>query len=118
MTKLAPECVRTSDPVIRSPARYGWTTAPAFGLMELVLGFCKGSNYLQLFKNQRRLEDAEGVEDIEDFLNGNKMLYHSSMCGKYHYVFTVIPGNWQRFQNNERRGNDGVLGLFCAHCLG
>ena len=28
-TKLAPEWVRTSDPVIRSPARYRWTTAPA-----------------------------------------------------------------------------------------
>ena len=31
MTKLAPEWVRTSDPVIRSPARYRWTTAPAGG---------------------------------------------------------------------------------------
>ena len=30
MTKLAPEWVRTSDPVIRSPARYCWTTAPAY----------------------------------------------------------------------------------------
>ena len=29
MTKLAPEWVRTNDPVIRSPARYCWTTAPA-----------------------------------------------------------------------------------------
>ena len=29
MTKLAPEWVRTSDPVIRRPARYRWTTAPA-----------------------------------------------------------------------------------------
>ena len=29
MTKLAPEWVRTSDPVIRCPARYRWTTAPA-----------------------------------------------------------------------------------------
>ena len=29
MTKLAPEWVRTSDPVIRSPARYRWTTATA-----------------------------------------------------------------------------------------
>ena len=29
MTKLAPEWVRTRDPVIRSPARYRWTTAPA-----------------------------------------------------------------------------------------
>ena len=30
MTKLAPEWVRTSDPVIRSPACYRWTTAPAY----------------------------------------------------------------------------------------
>ena len=29
MTKLAAEWVGTSDPVIRSPARYRWTTAPA-----------------------------------------------------------------------------------------
>ena len=33
MTKLAPEWVRTSDPVIRSPARYRWTTAPALPLL-------------------------------------------------------------------------------------
>ena len=32
MTKLAPAWVRTIDPVIRSPARYRWTTAP--GLVE------------------------------------------------------------------------------------
>ena len=31
MTKLAPEWVRTSDPVIRSPVPYRWTTAPAEG---------------------------------------------------------------------------------------
>ena len=30
MTKLAPEWVRTNDPVIRSPARYRWSTAPAY----------------------------------------------------------------------------------------
>ena len=29
MTKIAPEWVRITDPVIRSPARYRWTTAPA-----------------------------------------------------------------------------------------
>ena len=33
MTKLAPEWVRTTDPVIRSPARYRWTTAPAICYM-------------------------------------------------------------------------------------
>ena len=42
MTKLAPEWVRTSDPVIRSPARYRWTTAPALNSDEDV-----SSNWLQ-----------------------------------------------------------------------
>ena len=37
MAKLAPEWVRTSDPVIRSPARYRWTTAPAPEACENVL---------------------------------------------------------------------------------
>ena len=31
MTKLAPEWVQTSDPVIRSPARYRWTTGARLG---------------------------------------------------------------------------------------
>ena len=35
MTKLAPEWVRNSDPVIRSPARYRWTTAPASGIVGI-----------------------------------------------------------------------------------
>ena len=34
MTKFAPEWVRTSDPVIRSPARYRWGTAPAENTSE------------------------------------------------------------------------------------
>ena len=34
MTKLAPERVRYSDPVIRSPARYRWTTVPALNQRE------------------------------------------------------------------------------------
>ena len=47
MTKLAPEWVRTRDPVIRSPARYRWTTAPAPGRRGTVTGdhtvFASGS---------------------------------------------------------------------------
>ena len=34
MTKLAPEWVRTNDPVIRRSARYRWTTAPALEFDE------------------------------------------------------------------------------------
>ena len=37
MTKLAPEWVRTCNPVIRSPARYRWTTAPARSALQSVL---------------------------------------------------------------------------------
>ena len=39
MTKLAPEWVRTSDPVIRSPARYRWTTAPPFSDSEIAKNY-------------------------------------------------------------------------------
>ena len=42
MTKLAPEWVQTSDPVIRSPACYYWTTAPAQSIPEkryLIMAF-------------------------------------------------------------------------------
>ena len=37
MTKLAPEWVQTSDPVIRSPARYHRTTAPASKIMKTAM---------------------------------------------------------------------------------
>ena len=37
MTKLAPEWVRTSDPVIRSPARYRWTTASGQRILSVVI---------------------------------------------------------------------------------
>ena len=45
MTKLSPEWVRTSDPVIRSPARYSWTTAPAQWRWKRVPQFDPGYNY-------------------------------------------------------------------------
>ena len=47
MTKLAPEWVRTSDPVIRSPARYRWTTAPAYRTAGVasVFVWCKGFSF-------------------------------------------------------------------------
>ena len=47
MTKLAPEWVRTSDPVIRIPARYRWSTAPVhiYGVRE-----CISDNVCSLIK--------------------------------------------------------------------
>ena len=60
MTKLAPEWVRTSDPVIRSPARYRWTMAPAYSklgeitiliLKKLMqIGVMTNINYCCLFR--------------------------------------------------------------------
>ena len=55
MTKLAPEWVRTSDPVIRSPARYRWTTAPA-GIRNTT------------YAVQARFYWKGLVKDLEDFV--------------------------------------------------
>ena len=44
MTKLAPEWVRTSDPVIRSPARYRWSTAPAYRTDRIIWVYNKHIN--------------------------------------------------------------------------
>ena len=46
MTKLAPEWVRTSDPLIRSPARYRWTTAPAIFLLRTIVVVCHLNLYI------------------------------------------------------------------------
>ena len=48
MTKLTPEWIRTSNPVIRSPACYRWTTAPALELEGIVV-------------NNRTLSDMENI---------------------------------------------------------
>ena len=67
MTKLAPEWVRTSDPVIRSPARYRWTTAPA---CINVMGRCivmvaRGSMYdIRQSRAPRRLSDWRGASEV------------------------------------------------------
>ena len=56
MTKLAPEWVRTSDPVIRSPARYRWTTAPAFVIMTAWVNYiCSGYGSLIITTHQEQL---------------------------------------------------------------
>ena len=47
MTKLAPEWVRTGDPVIRSPARYRWTTAPTVVTSRDI--FCLGGFKTYMF---------------------------------------------------------------------
>ena len=62
MTKLAPEWVGTSDPVIRSPARYRWTTAPASGKStedyKVILEHISQSNVLEI---QSVVMDFENV---------------------------------------------------------
>ena len=52
MTKLAPEWVRTSDPVIRSPARYRWTTAPAYLIQmtsHVQMQFCSNNILIKTY---------------------------------------------------------------------
>ena len=49
MTKLAPEWIRTSDPVIRSPARYRWTTAPAHYPEEVIQDRTEYLGYIYFF---------------------------------------------------------------------
>ena len=53
MTKLAPEWVRTSDPVIRSPARYRWTTAPAQRYVQNII--CIKKQILQRSRPQKAI---------------------------------------------------------------
>ena len=51
MTKLAPEWVRSSDPVIRSPARYRWTTAPACVIFEGICSLLAEIYNIEIWKN-------------------------------------------------------------------
>ena len=55
MTKLAPEWVRTSDPVIRSPARYHWTTAPANKFIDVFPNITIAGNYPAFSKSAGKL---------------------------------------------------------------
>ena len=51
MMKHAPEWVRTSNPVIRSPAHYRWTTAPAYILCLNIACDCVCIIYIYLYMN-------------------------------------------------------------------
>ena len=55
--KLAPEWVRTSDPVNRSPARYRWTTAPALASVRSWQANVNGSRVLRKITNAKIYED-------------------------------------------------------------
>ena len=61
MTNLAPEWVRTSDPVIRSPARYRWTTAPANMLIGMTMGQLDDYTFL-VARLSRRYDPLEREE--------------------------------------------------------
>ena len=54
MTKHVPEWVRTSDPVIRSPARYRWTTAPASPTLCIIgMPSCLTVEWIVIVPNNR-----------------------------------------------------------------
>ena len=76
MTKLAPEWVRTSDPVIRSPARYRWTTAPAIDLVEkLHLQFCKSILYVNKSTPTCMVLGDLGRRRVEHLVDGRMLTY-------------------------------------------
>ena len=78
MTKLAPEWVQTSDPVIRSPARYRWTTAPAlrvhrafYRLPESTLQVAKVAKVLHCINNGTIAQyKGKNIDEIEFDLEG------------------------------------------------
>ena len=145
MTKLAPEWVRTSDPVIRSPARYRWTTAPAMivGWNQLTTTGGKRHNHpilagnrslwqrwpysttsAQLFRCQTQMKDliTKANKDRQGMLDRLKLAemkersHQRNMCGKL--PLRVCSKVFLFVVRYSIIGNDRVLGLFCAHCLG
>ena len=64
LTKLAPEWVRTSDPVIRSQARYRWTTAPAGLCMKDII------IYIYILMNIGVIRTAPGPYFHTTIING------------------------------------------------
>ena len=51
LMKHAPEWVRTSNPVIRSPARYRWITAPAGRIIQAIGTMLKEDQRQKLWHN-------------------------------------------------------------------
>ena len=85
MTKLAPEWVRTSDPVIRIPARYRWTMAPALKIIGHVEVIGVSSmNVLDVFNSKRiHYYYSENIMN-HAFLSHNQ--HNRAHRGSYHNV--------------------------------
>ena len=72
MTKLAPEWVRTSGPVIRSPARYRWTTVPACVTRWSTVGRSSGTvqkSRNMFFNGCEYFMGTTGDGDVSDCFN-------------------------------------------------
>ena len=85
MTKLAPEWVRTSDPVIRSPVRYRWTTAPA----------CKMVKKGQRSKQQALCTTSASCLTVETMMEGQ--------CNTVQWV--VVSTKWPSFRVQCAKNN-------------
>ena len=97
MTKSAPEWVRTSDPVIRSPAHYRWTTAPAGAAEEASIGnivdSCRiwESHTEPVFVGSVR-QDPDGSQSMSQVTVSDKSLPATSESTRLHQdVGRVIP---------------------------
>ena len=96
MTKLAPEWVRTSDPVIRSPERYRWTTAPApkgsfmctqpYTVLHTATPLINHSGTTGIYphrSNQTTQDSNPGPSDHKSHNLPYKPIYKSTSCKVY-----------------------------------
>ena len=61
MTKLAPEWIRTSDPVIRSRARYRWTMVTALFNTQRGIEIC---HLFELISGSREIHSPLAVNEM------------------------------------------------------
>ena len=96
MTNLAPEWVRTSDPVIRSPARYRWTTAPAQISVEETY-IMKERKYIHINTNNSRSKRLILVDmnSSDPYINIGVQILHTIVreSGAKKLTILIIYGN-------------------------
>ena len=98
MTKLAPEWVRTSDPVIRSPARYRWTTAPASPAVRADLKSAMSTSVAGMADcSVRRMGETGSSQTLACTQLGPARTAHqlASVSGCIPHVSSLLVFGWQ-----------------------
>ena len=112
MTKLAPEWVRTSDPVIRSPARYRRTTAPAPHPFRTPTTLCTTNNqYIHPRQQNVWISPAMGTQYV--YFNCNARIY------MYWWVGSVLPTwtGWSGMQGTSPQIDPWAITLESRHYI-